>query len=136
MPYHDPCQACQCNAGNLVCATFKCPDLPPDCHEPVVPPGECCAQCSQICHHDGHSYQDGDVIPASDKCQQCRCVQSEVECSRVPCAPLGPCRSMMVPEGDCCPVCADCGQWPNKAIWNEGVCVKCTCKVFTHFVKI
>ncbi len=127
----DPCQMCLCSVGNVVCTSMPCPALPDHCRQSAVPLGPCCLQCPQFCIYRGKMYKPGDVISKAmqNVCEQCVCEDGQVKCTPVSCRSLGPCQSTVVPDEECCPVCADCGQWPNGATWDEGPCFQCTCQV-------
>uniref|UniRef100_A0AAY5E9X8 Neural EGFL like 1 n=1 Tax=Electrophorus electricus TaxID=8005 RepID=A0AAY5E9X8_ELEEL len=77
------------------------------CDNPAVDLS-CCPECdaresSQCLHQSGHTlYQSGDAWIYN--CQQCRCLEGEVECWRLAC-PVLPCEYTAVLDGECCPRC-------------------------------
>ncbi|XP_059508160.1 protein kinase C-binding protein NELL1-like isoform X3 [Stegostoma tigrinum] len=98
----DRCSICSCQDGNIFCRRSVC-----DCRTPNVDLF-CCSECdtrvtSQCLHQNGHLvYRSGDVWIYN--CQQCRCLQGEVDCWPLSCPPLS-CEYTTIPEGQCCPRC-------------------------------
>ncbi|XP_035383802.1 protein kinase C-binding protein NELL1 [Electrophorus electricus] len=98
----DPCSGCTCKDGRVFCRRRVC-----TCDNPAVDLS-CCPECdaresSQCLHQSGHTlYQSGDAWIYN--CQQCRCLEGEVECWRLAC-PVLPCEYTAVLDGECCPRC-------------------------------
>ncbi|XP_066503452.1 protein kinase C-binding protein NELL1-like [Hoplias malabaricus] len=98
----DPCSLCTCKDGRVFCRRRECV-----CDDPDVDLF-CCPECdtrqsSQCLHQSGHTlYRSGDTWVYS--CQQCRCVEGDVDCWPLPCPELG-CVFSAVLEGECCPRC-------------------------------
>ncbi|KAK7480467.1 hypothetical protein BaRGS_00028284, partial [Batillaria attramentaria] len=129
------CINCTCHQGGQVeCRAVECPR--PDCEEPKILPGECCATCDDFdnlpptvgtksseeddsrrpgCSHDGHHYHDGDVFPSNstglrptrrDQCVMCVCAEGTVLCQLKTCLPTK-CKKFKAVPDDCCPQCAE-----------------------------
>ncbi|XP_060694596.1 protein kinase C-binding protein NELL1-like isoform X3 [Hemiscyllium ocellatum] len=98
----DRCSVCSCQDGNIFCRRIVC-----DCRTPNVDLF-CCSECdtrvtSQCLHQNGHLvYRSGDIWTYN--CQQCRCLQGEVDCWPLSCPTLS-CEYTTIPEGECCPRC-------------------------------
>ncbi|OXB76709.1 UNVERIFIED_CONTAM: hypothetical protein H355_000257 [Colinus virginianus] len=88
--------------GYVMCRRMVC-----DCENPTVDLF-CCPECdprlsSQCLHQSGElSYNSGDSW--IQNCQQCRCLQGEVDCWPLPC-PEVDCEFSVLPENECCPRC-------------------------------
>ncbi|XP_062857994.1 protein kinase C-binding protein NELL2a [Trichomycterus rosablanca] len=99
---NDRCSVCSCQMGQVMCRRMVC-----DCDNPTVDVF-CCPECdprlsSQCLHQNGLlTYASGDTW--TENCQQCQCLQGEVDCWPLLCPPA-PCDFTMVPEGECCPRC-------------------------------
>ncbi|KAL2089067.1 hypothetical protein ACEWY4_015966 [Coilia grayii] len=99
---HDRCSICSCKDGRVFCRRKEC-----DCEDPEADLF-CCPECdsrlsSQCLHQSSHTlYRSGDLWIYS--CQQCRCLEGEVDCWPLACPPL-PCEYTAVSEGECCPRC-------------------------------
>ncbi|XP_042197315.1 protein kinase C-binding protein NELL1 isoform X2 [Callorhinchus milii] len=98
----DRCSVCSCQDGKIFCRRTVC-----DCRNTNVDLF-CCPECdtretSQCLHQNGHLvYRSGDLWTYS--CQQCRCLQGEVDCWPLTCPTLS-CEYTTIPEGECCPQC-------------------------------
>ncbi|XP_038664280.1 protein kinase C-binding protein NELL1-like isoform X5 [Scyliorhinus canicula] len=98
----DRCSVCSCQDGRIFCRRTVC-----DCHNPNVDLF-CCSECdtrvtSQCLHQNGHLvYRSEDVWIYN--CQECRCLQGEVDCWPLTC-PVLSCEYTTIPEGQCCPHC-------------------------------
>ncbi|XP_072322794.1 protein kinase C-binding protein NELL1-like isoform X5 [Scyliorhinus torazame] len=98
----DRCSVCSCQDGRIFCRRTVC-----DCHNPNVDLF-CCSECdtrvtSQCLHQSGHLvYRSEDVWTYN--CQECRCLQGEVDCWPLTC-PVLSCEYTTIPEGQCCPHC-------------------------------
>ncbi|XP_069779797.1 protein kinase C-binding protein NELL1-like [Narcine bancroftii] len=98
----DRCSVCSCQDGKIFCRRTVC-----DCRNPNVDLF-CCSECdtrmtSQCLHQNGHLiYRSGDSWTYS--CQQCRCLQGEVDCWPLTCPALS-CEYTTIPDGECCPHC-------------------------------
>ncbi|XP_017340122.1 protein kinase C-binding protein NELL2 [Ictalurus punctatus] len=99
---NDRCSVCSCQMGQVMCRRMVC-----DCENPTVDLF-CCPECdprlsSQCLHQNGFvTYSSGDTW--TENCQQCQCLQGEVDCWPLLCPPAH-CDFTMVPEGECCPRC-------------------------------
>ncbi|XP_055365980.1 kielin/chordin-like protein isoform X2 [Betta splendens] len=125
------CSTCTCQAGEVLCASSRCPGLP--CVHQVTDPGACCPRC-RGCVYEGEERAEGsswfaDAVP----CMSCMCVDGVTTCSEVRC--LSPCINFISVPGECCPVCADCvfeGRvyGPGDSFNPAGdPCQICTCEV-------
>uniref|UniRef100_A0A8D0CGK7 Neural EGFL like 2 n=1 Tax=Salvator merianae TaxID=96440 RepID=A0A8D0CGK7_SALMN len=99
---NDRCSVCSCQNGYVMCRRMVC-----DCENPTVDLF-CCPECdprlsSQCLHQSGDIvYNSGDTWVQN--CQQCRCLQGEVDCWPLPC-PEMECEFSVLPENECCPHC-------------------------------
>uniref|UniRef100_A0A8C8YP70 Protein kinase C-binding protein NELL2 n=1 Tax=Prolemur simus TaxID=1328070 RepID=A0A8C8YP70_PROSS len=99
---NDRCSVCSCQNGFVMCRRMVC-----DCENPTVDLF-CCPECdprlsSQCLHQNGETlYNSGDTWVQN--CQQCRCLQGEVDCWPLPC-PDVECEFSVLPENECCPHC-------------------------------
>ncbi|KAB0378518.1 hypothetical protein FD755_010096, partial [Muntiacus reevesi] len=99
---NDRCSVCSCQNGFVMCRRMVC-----DCENPTVDLF-CCPECdprlsSQCLHQNGETlYNSGDTWVQN--CQQCRCLQGEVDCWPLPC-PEVECEFSVLPENECCPRC-------------------------------
>uniref|UniRef100_A0A452GL04 Protein kinase C-binding protein NELL2 n=1 Tax=Gopherus agassizii TaxID=38772 RepID=A0A452GL04_9SAUR len=99
---NDRCSVCSCQSGYVMCRRMVC-----DCENPTVDLF-CCPECdlrlsSQCLHQSGElSYNSGDSWVQN--CQQCRCLQGEVDCWPLPC-PEVECEFSVLPKSECCPRC-------------------------------
>uniref|UniRef100_A0A7M4FWM6 Neural EGFL like 2 n=1 Tax=Crocodylus porosus TaxID=8502 RepID=A0A7M4FWM6_CROPO len=99
---NDRCSVCSCQRGYVMCRRMVC-----DCENPTVDLF-CCPECdprlsSQCLHQSGElSYNSGDTWVQN--CQQCRCLQGEVDCWPLTC-PEVDCEFSVLPESECCPRC-------------------------------
>ncbi|XP_039109210.1 protein kinase C-binding protein NELL1-like [Hyaena hyaena] len=98
----DRCSVCSCKDGKIFCRRTAC-----DCRNPSVDLF-CCPECdtrvtSQCLDQNGHKlYRSGDNWTHS--CQQCRCLEGEVDCWPLTCPSLS-CEYTAMLEGECCPRC-------------------------------
>ncbi|KAF0878949.1 NELL1 protein, partial [Crocuta crocuta] len=98
----DRCSVCSCKDGKIFCRRTAC-----DCQNPSVDLF-CCPECdtrvtSQCLDQNGHKlYRSGDNWTHS--CQQCRCLEGEVDCWPLTCPSLS-CEYTAMLEGECCPRC-------------------------------
>ncbi|XP_062823867.1 protein kinase C-binding protein NELL1 isoform X8 [Anolis carolinensis] len=98
----DRCSVCSCKDGKIFCRRTAC-----DCQNPTVD-FFCCPECdtrvtSQCLDQNGHKlYRSGDNWTYS--CQQCRCLEGEVDCWPFACPTLS-CDYTAISEGECCPRC-------------------------------
>uniref|UniRef100_A0A8B9JZ74 Neural EGFL like 2 n=1 Tax=Astyanax mexicanus TaxID=7994 RepID=A0A8B9JZ74_ASTMX len=99
---NDRCSVCSCQMGQVMCRRMVC-----DCENPTVDLF-CCPECdprlsSQCLHQNGLlTYASGDTW--TENCQQCQCLQGEVDCWPLSCPPSD-CDFTLVPEGECCARC-------------------------------
>ncbi|XP_043561327.1 protein kinase C-binding protein NELL1-like isoform X4 [Chiloscyllium plagiosum] len=148
----DRCSVCSCQDGNIFCRRIVC-----DCRTPNVDLF-CCSECdtrvtSQCLHQNGHLvYRSGDIWTYN--CQQCRCLQGEVDCWPLSCPTLS-CEYTTIPEGECCPRCVTDPCLADNVVYdirrtctdNHGItrlsgsiwtmagspCTTCKCKHIIHF---
>ncbi|XP_064513250.1 protein kinase C-binding protein NELL1 isoform X5 [Pseudopipra pipra] len=98
----DRCSVCSCKDGRIFCRRTAC-----DCKNPSADLF-CCPECdtrvtSQCLDQTGHKlYRSGDNWTYS--CQQCRCLEGEVDCWPLLCPSLN-CEYTAISEGECCPHC-------------------------------
>uniref|UniRef100_A0A673XGP4 Neural EGFL like 1 n=1 Tax=Salmo trutta TaxID=8032 RepID=A0A673XGP4_SALTR len=98
----DRCSLCSCKDGRTFCRRREC-----DCVEPEADLF-CCPECdsrksSQCLHQSGHTlYNSRDSWIYG--CQQCRCLEGEVDCWPLVC-PVLACKYSALAEGECCPHC-------------------------------
>ncbi|XP_065539482.1 protein kinase C-binding protein NELL1 isoform X4 [Lathamus discolor] len=98
----DRCSVCSCKDGRIFCRRTAC-----DCRNPSADLF-CCPECdtrvtSQCLDQTGHKlYRSGDNWTYS--CQQCRCLEGEVDCWPLLCPKLN-CEYTAISEGECCPHC-------------------------------
>ncbi|KAM4845745.1 protein kinase C-binding protein NELL1 isoform 2-T2 [Thomomys bottae] len=98
----DRCSMCSCKDGKIFCRRTAC-----DCQNQSVDLF-CCPECdtrvtSQCLDQNGHKlYRSGDNWTHS--CQQCRCLEGEVDCWPLSCPNLS-CEYTATSEGECCPRC-------------------------------
>ncbi|XP_064417638.1 protein kinase C-binding protein NELL2 isoform X3 [Latimeria chalumnae] len=99
---NDRCSVCSCQTGLVMCRRMVC-----DCENPTVDLF-CCPECdprlsSQCLHQNGALlYSSGDTW--IQNCQQCKCLQGEVDCWPLPCPDVD-CEFSVISEGECCPHC-------------------------------
>ncbi|XP_071975037.1 protein kinase C-binding protein NELL1 isoform X2 [Engystomops pustulosus] len=100
----DRCSVCSCKDGKIFCRRTAC-----DCQNPSVDLF-CCPECdtrvtSQCLDQNGRKlYHSGDKWTYS--CQECRCLDGEVDCWPLSCPALS-CEYTAMSEGECCPHCVD-----------------------------
>ena len=82
------------------------------------------------CDYNGQIVPSGQPVgDPENRCETCICRQGNVECTAAVCEDLGDCRSPTILEGDCCPVCMDCGQYADGDVWTPTPCRRCSCQV-------
>ncbi|KAK3561645.1 hypothetical protein QTP86_012047 [Hemibagrus guttatus] len=151
---HDHCTVCTCKDGRVFCRRRVCDCTAPD------PDLSCCPECdtrqsSQCVHQNGYTlYHSGESWIYN--CQQCRCLEGEVECVSLSC-PVLLCNHSSVLEGECCPRCisdpciddavtSDPRQTCRDpagatrlsgATWSDPTapCTTCTCKIPQHIFR-
>ncbi|XP_051786187.1 kielin/chordin-like protein isoform X2 [Erpetoichthys calabaricus] len=123
------CQRCSCLNGGVTCVSVTCPAV--NCRHPVKPPGECCPQCTGICHYLGNIYESGATFDSSsDSCSVCTCMNEVVTCQRKPCREQC---THPVPSSSCCPVCDRCfldgTEFGNRQTFlsPSDSCQRCNC---------
>ncbi|XP_019630752.1 PREDICTED: kielin/chordin-like protein isoform X25 [Branchiostoma belcheri] len=131
-PMFDACQICTCLEGETQCEPVDC-DLP--CTHPVVPPGECCGDCTD-CSYEGSIIPSGTVFfQTPQNCSQCLCMDGNVQCIEEECPPVA-CSYPI--QGPCCPYCpANCiieddegsGLYEHGEVFSpsDDPCLECTC---------
>ncbi|TWW67703.1 Protein kinase C-binding protein NELL1 NEL-like protein 1 [Takifugu flavidus] len=101
-PSFDRCAICSCKDGHTYCRRRPC-----DCGDPDQdlfccpscdnrPSSQCLDQSGRTLYPSGASWLYG--------CQQCRCLEGEVDCWSLVC-PVLVCEYTAVVEGECCPRC-------------------------------
>ena len=64
------------------------------------------------CIEDGTYYKSGDLIPSTDICTECFCIEGKSVCAILECeAPAPRCIAVPAPEGKCCPDKYRCGEY-------------------------
>ncbi|XP_041351860.1 cysteine-rich motor neuron 1 protein-like [Gigantopelta aegis] len=130
-------QGCTCKP-KAECPTVSCPlgTQIQMLSRATAMPGSCCEnfQCVNDtglkCSYDGREFRDGESWQI-EKCTKCTCRDGLTFCKTKMCnAPL--CGWMVIPDGECCPVCKGCvsdsGQlYNNSDVWKENPCVTCQC---------
>ncbi|XP_067325493.1 kielin/chordin-like protein [Anolis sagrei] len=97
----NPCQACVCTGGEMLCMERQCPGAL--CAHPL--PGSCCQNNCNGCNYAGKEYPNGAEFPhPTDKCRRCHCINGNVQCLTRRCLPL-PCAEPFSVPGECCPRC-------------------------------
>ncbi|XP_051540724.1 extracellular matrix organizing protein FRAS1-like [Myxocyprinus asiaticus] len=140
----DSCTDCTCYNGIVICKPTRCRN--PQCdfqrgERLRIPPNKCCPECfAQLpgtCHHEGVVYGH-DSQWSNSKCLVCTCSLEKVACGPRTCPPLS-CRrdqSPLIPDGDCCPICAQNGascSWGGREYrdgvdWTPSPCTMCRCR--------
>ncbi|XP_041113770.1 kielin/chordin-like protein isoform X2 [Polyodon spathula] len=123
------CQRCTCLNGGVTCISVTCP--PVSCQNPATPPGECCPQCTGICHYLGRVYETGATFDSpADSCSKCTCINEVVTCHKTPCPQQC---SHPVPSSACCPSCDRCFykgfEFSNRQTFHSpsDPCQRCSC---------
>lgn len=83
--------SCPPGGGKISCQFMLCPELPPNCIEPVVA-ADSCPQCRRVgCTHAGRKYAAGHTVHLPP-CQACHCPDSggELICYQLPGCQDGP----------------------------------------------
>ncbi|XP_054991843.1 fibulin-2 isoform X1 [Sorex araneus] len=83
--------SCPPGGGKISCQFMLCPELPPNCIEPVVA-ADSCPQCRQLgCEHAGWKYAAGHTVHLPP-CQACLCPEGggELICYQLPGCQGGP----------------------------------------------
>lgn len=131
-------QGCVCQSEET-CPPVECPD---GFQTQVVSratrtPGSCCDKFKCVnetgltCSYEERQFQNGDSWQI-EKCTTCTCNDGISRCRVSSCSPP-PCGWMVIPEGECCPVCRGCvsdsgGLYNNSDHWRENDCVTCHCQ--------
>ncbi|XP_073717143.1 extracellular matrix organizing protein FRAS1 [Misgurnus anguillicaudatus] len=140
----DTCQDCSCYNDIVICRPTRCRN--PQCdfqrgERLRIPPNKCCPECfaqlSGICHHEGVAYGHDSQWSAS-KWSVCTCSHGKAACGPRACAPLscGKDQSPFIPDGECCPICAQKGvscswegsEYRDGVEWTPSPCTKCRCR--------
>ncbi|XP_025103924.1 cysteine-rich motor neuron 1 protein-like isoform X1 [Pomacea canaliculata] len=135
---------CQVNDGcvcrrNEVCRPVECPS---GFQIQVISrstgnPGSCCTKFRCVnetgltCIYENKEFQNGESWQI-ETCTTCTCKDGISRCRVSSCTPP-PCGWMVIPEGQCCPVCKGCvsdsgGLYNNSDVWRENDCVTCQCQ--------
>ncbi|XP_043944568.1 kielin/chordin-like protein [Protopterus annectens] len=122
----DTCTTCVCLSGNVSCNKKSCPEV--NCQNPVLRPGECCADCPSGCtngRENGESWRP-------EPCANCTCEDGKVQCLNDPCQPAT-CQHPIIPRGKCCPECHGCvyngHRLRNGQSYQLDHCTKCFCRI-------
>ncbi|KAK7488644.1 hypothetical protein BaRGS_00020097, partial [Batillaria attramentaria] len=97
----------------------------------------CVAFCTDVgetgltCSYEDRHFQNGESWQI-EKCTMCTCNDGISRCRVSSCSPP-PCGWMVIPDGECCPVCRGCvsdsgGLYNNSDVWRENDCVTCQCQ--------
>ncbi|XP_059160282.1 cysteine-rich motor neuron 1 protein-like isoform X2 [Physella acuta] len=133
-----PEQAWQCVCNVSLCRLPVCQHGQPRLVQNATGlPGTCChvfecpADDSRTCVYKGQEKSHGQVWQV-DNCTSCQCLDGVNRCWEQSCPKLA-CSLMVVPDGQCCPVCTGCvsetGQVHNDTeVWHENPCTTCVCK--------
>ncbi|CAB3398534.1 unnamed protein product [Caenorhabditis bovis] len=103
-------------------------------------PGRCCdewkcepdAMLTKKCMHNGKEYEDGSEWHQSI-CDVCHCKRGIAICTKMTCPKVSSqCTWIMIPEGECCPVCFGCQtdsleKKKKHESWQKDDCTTCTC---------
>lgn len=125
----EDCEPVQCPAGSEVQVISRGLAL--------WTPGACCDkfrcvnESSLTCSYLGKELKNGETWDI-DKCKTCVCRHGLNRCKDKSCKDPS-CTWMVIPEGECCPVCRGCvsdsGELYNDADeWRENDCTTCVCK--------
>ncbi|KAK0139080.1 Collagen alpha-2(V) chain [Merluccius polli] len=118
-----PCRTCVCDKGTLLCEDLICEDTS-HCKSVEIPVGECCPVCStsdtattpiteaaaadtnpaEDCTVDGTVRRHHDVWKP-EPCRVCVCESGVAICEELACEAVGNCAKVVIPDGECCPVC-------------------------------
>uniref|UniRef100_A0AAR2KBW5 Uncharacterized protein n=1 Tax=Pygocentrus nattereri TaxID=42514 RepID=A0AAR2KBW5_PYGNA len=121
----NPCLNCSCSEGHVQCDREEC-KLP--CTNPPSPlPGSCCPVCDG-CGMNGVNFRNGERVPSGDRCEQCVCVNGNVQCEHLPC-PATICSHPVRRAGDCSCVLDDV-EYDDGSVWDAdgSPCNTCSCK--------
>ncbi|CAL1543997.1 unnamed protein product [Lymnaea stagnalis] len=126
-PTEDKCKPVECPEGYQVQVTSRATGLPGSCCHIF----RCINESVLTCIYNHQEYANGQIWQM-DNCKTCECKDGLNKCTRKNCEEPN-CSWMMVPEGECCPVCRGCvsdsGQVYNESeVWKENDCTTCTCK--------
>ncbi|RXM30472.1 Kielin/chordin-like protein [Acipenser ruthenus] len=115
--------------GGVTCVSVTCPAV--SCRNPTTPPGECCPQCTGICHYLDRVYETGATFDSpADSCSKCTCINEVVTCHKTPCPQQC---SHPVPSPACCPSCDRCFyegfEFSNRQTFHSpsDPCQRCNC---------
>lgn len=108
-------------------------------------PGRCCDEweCEKEEQNSGGKsctwgsaiYRDGEEWH-STPCEICKCKKGVAQCTSMTCQkPPAECTWIVIPEGECCPVCNGCqiqgddklAQKKKNETWHKDDCTTCTC---------
>ncbi|KAL5009108.1 hypothetical protein ScPMuIL_014689, partial [Solemya velum] len=122
-----PCPVPQCLANLRARVTNKAQAIPGDCCDSY----QCVDDTSVNCSYNEIEYQSNQSWNL-DKCTTCTCHEGLTFCKAQNCNATI-CSWMVIPEGECCPVCKGCMSdsgklYNNSDIWKENNnCVTCRC---------
>ncbi|KAK6181353.1 hypothetical protein SNE40_009225 [Patella caerulea] len=122
----DTCPAVTCHEGYQIQVISKASRLPGSCCDKF----QCVNDTGLTCYYEGEDYKDGQSWQL-DKCTTCTCKDGLTFCKTKTCNETL-CGWMVIPDGECCPVCRGCvsesGQlYNNTEVWKENSCVSCHC---------
>ncbi|GMS80398.1 hypothetical protein PENTCL1PPCAC_2573 [Pristionchus entomophagus] len=132
---------CRCRAS--ICKPATCPEgkAVKVTKRGTGTPGRCCDEWTCVeeattlmkgCVRAGVKYKDGDEWHEGS-CETCRCKRGVAACSKQSCPKPPPqCSWIVLPEGECCPVCYGCQteRLEKKRMnetWQRDDCTTCTC---------
>ncbi|XP_067680329.1 cysteine-rich motor neuron 1 protein-like [Haliotis asinina] len=122
----ESCPSVQCPEGSQLQIISKATDMPGSCCDRF----HCVNDTGHTCRYEGQTFHDGESWQL-EKCTMCECRDGLTFCKTKTCnAPL--CGWMVIPEGECCPVCKGCvsdsgSLYNNSDVWKESPCVTCQC---------
>ncbi|GMT11597.1 hypothetical protein PFISCL1PPCAC_2894, partial [Pristionchus fissidentatus] len=132
---------CRCRAS--ICKPATCPEgkIAKVTKRGSGTPGSCCDEWTCVeepttlmkgCLRAGQKYKDGEEWHEGS-CETCRCKRGVAACSKQSCPkPHTQCSWIVLPEGECCPVCYGCQteRLEKKRMnetWQRDDCTTCTC---------
>lgn len=127
----DQCPETKCPVGQVPRWSAKGSGAPGDCCDSYV----CINDTESGCNQAGERHPEGSSW-ALDHCTTCVCSAGLTLCSVVNCPEVHEdpgCQWMVVPQGQCCPVCKGCidhkGELHyNGDQWSRDECVTCSCQ--------
>ncbi|XP_067131538.1 extracellular matrix organizing protein FRAS1-like isoform X3 [Centruroides vittatus] len=138
----DPCTACVCQVGHIVCHIQECPPNLPCKNGQILRQinDDCCPSCvssEEHCSFGNKTYYNGNLWYNND-CEYCACNKGSIECKKAVCE-ISTCsegKKLIHQKGKCCPecvtdfdVCVIGDKWYKDGdTWSYGKCGLCSCK--------